>query len=217
MNRNRDRLPVPLPVLVAAFTCPRTCPLVSARWCRFRPVLDALGPVKVNSHTATVKIDLSDAAALQRAVEVIGGQWIGAGTHQLFSSRHTGNAFKLPGWNYPCVVDAATGEVHYDNYGGAWGDVAQLEKLKAEYSAAVVEQRANVQGWQTERTGDGGVIVYHPTGGTLTVSPGGQLDAAGFIGNGCHEAREQLGLPVEEVQNKPEYSQIKAENRQPGS
>lgn len=192
------------------FTCPRTCPQAGAFWCRFRPVLDLLGPVRVNSHTAQMKVEYRDLAALKSAVEAMGGTWIGPGCHKLYEASYSGNAFKFSSWKFPCVLDAS-GTLQYDNFGGTWGNADQLDKLKSAYTLSVAEQAALAQGWQCQREGDK-LTVYHPSGGTLTIDAQGSLDANGFVGTGCHDAIMQLGLPMSSMQAKPEYGQVKAEN-----
>lgn len=188
------------------FDCPRTCPLAGERWCRFRPVTDKLGPVRANSHTARIKVDYSDADALKAAVAALGGNWLGHGIHRLYEGPATGYGFRLPGWTYPIVLQE--GELSFDDFGGVWGNVADLERLRGAYVIAVAEKAALAQGWQCEHT-EGGLTIYHPSGGTLTVT-GGAVDANGFQGQGCHEAILALGLPVQDLQAKAEYAQTAA-------
>ena len=40
----------------------------------------------------------------------------------------------LPGWTYPVVIDTASGDVRYDNFGGAWGSQHQLDRLMQAYA-----------------------------------------------------------------------------------
>lgn len=193
-----------------AFTCPRTCPLVNSRWCRFRPALDSLGPHRVNSHTVTVKVEYRDMEALRRAVEGLGGTWIGIGTHALYSGHTaTGVGFRLPDWRYPLALQA-DGVLAYDNFNGHWGDPAALDRLKAEYTMAVCEQSATAQGWLCERSATGELLIHHPDGGTMTVNAAGVIDAAGFVGAACHDAIMSMGLPILDAQVKPEFSQVAA-------
>lgn len=137
------------------------------------------------------------------------GKWLGAGSHKLYEGSYTGNGFHLAGWAYPCVLDEA-GSLHFDNFEGRWGNAADLETLKGAYTLAVAEQAAQAQGWLCERT-DAGLVVHHPSGGALTITPTGNLDAAGFVGTGCHDAILQLGLPLSDLQAKPEYSAVQAQ------
>ncbi len=193
--------------MLNSFSCPRSCPAAGERWCRFRPVLDVLGSVQVDSHTARVSVEYRDPDILERAVLSLGWTWIGHGTHKLFESTPiVGQAFKIPGWNYPVVL--AGGELHHDTFNGSWGNVADLERLTPAYAEAAIEQAAIAQGWQCERTAEG-LTVYHPGGGRLTYSAG-QLEAHEFHGVGCHEAMLQLGLPLADLTAKPEFAQQRA-------
>ena len=56
------------------------------------------------------------------------------GTAQLFSAPATGQIVRLPGWTYPVVVDTAAGQLQFDNYNGAWGSQAELDKLLQAYA-----------------------------------------------------------------------------------
>ena len=192
------------------FDCPRSCPEHGERWCRFRKLLDRLGPVKVDSHTARIKVEFTDTNALQRAVEFLGGYWIGPGTHKLFEGPVTGQGFTLPGWRFPLVL-GSDGQLSYDDYRGAWGDVALIEKLRSEYIHAVAERAAQELGWLTERTAEGDLVIHHNSGGTLTVAANGLIDANGFQGQGCHDALLALSLPLTEIQAKPEFAQVACE------
>ena len=176
---------------MATFICPRTCPMHGDRWCRFRAVLDWLGPVRVDSHTARINTEFRDPKALRSAVESIGGTWIGQGSHRLYGSTEYGLGFTLPDWRYPLVA-RANGELAYDDYNGSWGNVADLDRLRATYTLSGVIERAAALGWQHELTAQG-LVVYHPAGGTITIQ-GQDVSTAGFVGGGCHDARMQLGL-----------------------
>jgi len=205
------------------FSCPRTCPSAGTYFCRFRPLLDRVGPWKANSHTVTVKVEYTDVDALRAAVERMGGIWYGYNErHDLYDTKQPGYGFRLPMvdgihvntdgkryWYHPIVL-RNDGDLAYDAYGGLWGDLGQLESLKTEYTIAVCERQAVALGWQAERTAEG-LTIYHPTGGQMTVNAAGMIDAAGFKGAACHDAIMQLGLPILDAQIKPEYSHVEAE------
>jgi hypothetical protein len=160
------------------------------------PVFQAIGPTRVNSHTAKIKVDYTDPDQLRAACAALGWEWMGRGKHHLFEAPVDGLGFKPTGWVFPCVV-SPDGQLHYDDYRGQWGNVADLEKLRASYAFAAAEQRAQELGWLTERT-DSGLLIYHPQGGTLTIDQTGTVATNGFTGHACHEAREALGISVEE-------------------
>jgi hypothetical protein len=204
------------------FDCARTCPVAGNAWCRFRAVLDGLGPARVLSHTCRVAVQYRDADTLRAAVLALGGIWYGWNdAHELFETKEQGWGFRLPFekgaeqdggvpgtryWLFPVVV-GPDGQLAYDDYKGAWGDVTQLELLRQEYAVQHTMHKAEELGWQCERTGEG-VTVFHPDGGTLTLSRKGECEAFGFVGGACHTAREALGLAVAgEAVNKPECAQ----------
>ena len=73
-----------------SFNCPRTCPHYEHRdLCRFNRIFRALGNgIEVNSRTVTVKVEYDDPESLREAVEAMGGEWLGQGTHRLYQSQH---------------------------------------------------------------------------------------------------------------------------------
>lgn len=152
------------------------------------------------SHTSQIAADYSHPEALAAAVAKLGGRVIGEGRHKLFSSAHDGLGIRLNNWAYPLIVQA-DGTLAYDDYGGKWGNLADLDRLHEEYSWALTEIAAQRLGWQTERI-DNGVRVYHPSGATITVT-GSAVDLHGFTGGACQEAMRQLALPLESIQSKP--------------
>ena len=195
---------------IASFDCARTCPAHKTHWCRFNALFRLVGIPRVHSHTVKIKVSYTDPDALRDAVTALGWQWLGCKTHQLFSGQTaTGHGFQIPSWRYPCVLQSG-GELAYDDYNGAWGNVADLEALKTAYLSTNVETAANLLGWQTERTPQG-ITVYHPEGGTITVDRQGVCETSGFIGRSCHEAREALGLkPDGAPTNKTEIDHLPA-------
>lgn len=192
------------------FSCPRTCPQYGSFWCRFRPILDGIGPVQVNSHTAKIVVEFRDPETLRLAIEAMGGKWLGHGTHKLYSSSHEGHGFTLQGWRFPIVLEAGN-RLAFDNYNGAWGDVSQLDRLKGEYALSTAQAAAQAQGWLCERN-SAGLTVHHPQGGTITVTASGEVDAIGFMGQGCHDAIMALGQ-MTDMKAKPEYTQVQANIR----
>ena len=199
-----------LPLSGTHFDCPRTCPLFERRdLCRVNPVFKAIGPVVVNSHTVKVKVEYNDQGALRGSVEAMGGTWLGQGNHSLYErGKVEGLGFRLPGWNYPLVLKS-NGELAYDDYGGCWGNVKDLETLKSQYTISQATQAAAAQGWQTELNGTE-LVIHHPDGGSLTIN-GQSLDATGFTGTGCHDAIVALGLPFGDAVAKTEFGQIESE------
>lgn len=200
------------PLQVFDFDCPRTCPHFERQdVCRFNAIFDKLGSAVVNSHTVKIKTEFRDDDTLAHAVRSLGGQVLGRSTHKLYERSETGFGFTLPGWRYPLVV-TQDGQLAYDDYRGSWGNVKDLDRLKSEYVLATAEQAAMQQGWLTQRDGET-LTVFHPTGGTLVVTPNG-AEANGFLGSGCHDALMALNLPMDQWQAKPEFSQVACEIQQ---
>lgn len=72
------------------------------------------------SHIVTITTKVRDSAAALAACQRLG---LPPPVHrqvELFSAHAEGLAIELPGWHYPIVCDLATGQIHFDNFGGAW-------------------------------------------------------------------------------------------------
>jgi len=95
------------------------------------------------SHIVTIKTEVRDAEAVKAACKRLGLQEPVHGTVRLFSGEATGLAVKLPGWVYPVVLDAAAGQVHFDNFEGQWGDRKHLDAFVQAYAVckATIEAR----------------------------------------------------------------------------
>lgn len=156
------------------------------------------------SHTISVKVEIKDKHALAAAVERLGGRVLGEGTHALYQGSVQGFGLILPDWKYPIVLDEA-GNLAYDDYGGRWGDAADIQRLTDGYAIEAAVSAAQSQGWYVERHDDR-AIVYHPDGGTLTVTADG-VTASGFSGGGCQQPTELLGAAMGggQGQHLPEF------------
>jgi hypothetical protein len=86
----------------------------------------------------TVKTEVRDFAAVSAACRRLQLPPPIAGTAQLFSGEVSGLIVRLPDWAYPAVIDTTTGQVQFDNFNGAWGDHAQLDRFLQIYA---VERR----------------------------------------------------------------------------
>ena len=89
------------------------------------------------------------------------------GTAKLFDGEAAGLLVNLPGWLYPAVVEAATGKVRYDNYGGAWGDPAQLGRFLQAYALerATIEARRKGHTVTERALADGSIKLTVTVGG----------------------------------------------------
>ncbi len=148
------------------------------------------------SHTITIKCEFQNKGVLGDAVKKMGGTVLGEATHQMFHTQTSkGFGFKLPGWQFPIVLQA-DGTLAYDDYNGGWGNVKDLETLKNEYQASMAVQACEAQGWLSQRENDGSVTVFHPSGATLTITTDGVIDANGFQGTGCKGAVEMIAAAL---------------------
>jgi hypothetical protein len=86
------------------------------------------------SHIVTIKTQAKDSQAIAAACQRLGIAAPQHGTAPLFEGEATGLLVRLPGWLYPLVIDTATGEIRFDNFGGAWGDPQQLDRFKQAYA-----------------------------------------------------------------------------------
>ena len=83
----------------------------------------------------------------------------------------------------------------------------KCEGLVGDYTIETARNAANAQTWPVVDNSDGSIIIYHPSGGTLTVNRDGTVDANGFVGSGCTVAsiiENTLGT-TRETTFKPEF------------
>jgi hypothetical protein len=86
------------------------------------------------SHIVVIKTQVRDPAALAAACTRLGLAAPTQGIAELFSGQATGLLVNLPGWRFPVVVDIQAGQVHYDNFNGAWGNQTELDRLLQAYA-----------------------------------------------------------------------------------
>ena len=167
---------------------------------------------KIMSETRDVQVDFLSFFTLRAVVESLGGKVLGFGEHHLYAGFVQGWGFTLPGWSYPLVVCEGTGKLSFDDYKGHWGNVKDLDNLRAEYAIETAEQTAKAQGLYCERV-DGALKVHHGEGREIWVFPDGRVEAVGFHGIGCSEAcasfADALGGTVE-TKIKPEFYSVQA-------
>jgi len=99
------------------------------------------------SHIATIEAELRDIAAIRAAQRRLG--WavcIEKETVLMFDRNEvTGWAIRAPDWTYP-IVATADGSLHYDNFGGRWGDPKHLDALKQAYAVEKAKLEARRRG-----------------------------------------------------------------------
>jgi hypothetical protein len=86
------------------------------------------------SHIVSIQTKIRDSAAVAAACQRLGIASPVVGTAMLYGGSVNGLLVRLEGWTYPAVVDLASGEVKFDNYGGAWGDHAKLDSFLQLYA-----------------------------------------------------------------------------------
>ncbi len=119
------------------------------------------------SHIVTIKTEVRDHAAVSAACRRLQLAPPILGTAQLFSDQVAGLIVRLPDWTYPVVIDTTSGQVRYDNYEGAWGDQAQLDRFMQIYAVEKARIEARKKGHQvTEQAlADGSIKLTIRVGG----------------------------------------------------
>lgn len=216
------------------FDCGRTCSRLE--WCRFSELFVKLGKNYVHSHVVSVNVEIKDLAALRRAAEKLGlefregqrtyrwyGRWVGdyklpegVTQDQLGKCDHALAVAGNPSAYEVGIVSQPDGtfKLMWDFWAGGYGLQEKIgqdcSKLTAGYTVAKTQLECERLGWMNEVQPDGSVLVYHPNGGTMTVSPTGEIEANEFQGTACSLATaplaEALGQRVGE-QRKSCYGQ----------
>ncbi len=98
------------------------------------------------SHLVTIQTQVRDPVAIAAACRRLSLAEPVHGTAQLFSGAVTGLLLQLPDWHYPAVIDTGTGTVHFDNYGGRWGEQGQLDRFLQAYAVETARLEARKKG-----------------------------------------------------------------------
>jgi hypothetical protein len=105
------------------------------------------GETQRMSHIVTIQTRVHDAAAVAEACRRLQLAKPVQGTANLFSGDATGLIVKLPGWEYPAVIDTTSGVVQYDNYGGAWGRDEEMHRFLQAYAVEKTRLEARKKGY----------------------------------------------------------------------
>ena len=100
------------------------------------------------SHIATIATKVHDPAAIANACQRLSLAAPSHGTADLFSGEATGWIVRLPGWEYPAVIDTLSGVIRYDNYEGAWGAQEELHRFLQMYAVEKAKLEARKRGHQ---------------------------------------------------------------------
>lgn len=119
------------------------------------------------SHVVTIQTEVRDPAAIRSASDRLRLPEPVFGEVKLFSSSATGWAVQLPEWRYPVVADVNTGKLHYDNYGGRWGEQEQLDRFLQSYAIekAKIEARRKGHTCTEQQLADGSIKLTINVGG----------------------------------------------------
>jgi hypothetical protein len=113
------------------------------------------------SHIVTIATEMRDPDVLPAACDRLGLPPPEAGEVRFLSGRAVGTKVRLPGWQYPVVIEA-DGTLRYDNYGGQWGDPGQLDRLRQAYAVEKVVREAQRERYRVRESPqrDGSVRLY---------------------------------------------------------
>ena len=64
----------------------------------------------------------------------------------LFSVTATGWQVQLPDWSDPVICDVDQSQLHFDNYGGRWGEQRHLDQFLQTYAVERAKLEARRQG-----------------------------------------------------------------------
>ena len=104
------------------------------------------------SHIVSIKTKVRDVVAIAAACHRLGIAAPVQGTTKLYSGKATGVLLRLPGWQYPAVVDVDSGEVRFDNFEGRWGDRKELDRFLQLYAVEKTKLEARNKGHAVTET-----------------------------------------------------------------
>jgi hypothetical protein len=120
------------------------------------------------SHIVTIETKIHDPVAVAAACSRLNLAAPVHGKARLFADDEAeGLLIPLPGWRFPAVIDIVTGVVRYDNFGGAWGEQAQLDKFVQAYAVEKCRLEARKKGYSVSEQAlqDGSVKLQILEGG----------------------------------------------------
>lgn len=104
------------------------------------------------SHIVSIKTQLRDPAAIAAACQRLNLATPVHGTAKLYSGEATGLLVQLPGWQYPVVIDTASGNIEFDNFEEAWGETAKLHQFLQTYAVEKAKLEARRRGHTVTET-----------------------------------------------------------------
>jgi hypothetical protein len=111
------------------------------------------------SHVVTIQTRAQDPVAIVAACKRLDLPEPRQGTAKLYSGEATGLIVQLPGWQYPAVIDTASGTIHYDNFEELWGEQRHLDRFLQVYAIERCRLEANAKGltFREQQLQDGSV------------------------------------------------------------
>ena len=104
------------------------------------------------SHIVSIKTKIRDVVAIAAACHRLGLAAPEQGTAKLYTGTATGVLLRLPGWQYPAVVNVDSGEVRFDNFEGRWGDRKELDRFLQLYAVEKTKLEARKKGHAVTET-----------------------------------------------------------------
>lgn len=119
------------------------------------------------SHIVQIQTEVRDPVAIASACRRLGLAEPLHGTVKLFETEASGLLVQFPEWLYPCICELASGTLRYDNFGGAWGDPAQLDRFLQSYAVekASLEARRRGHAVTEHALADGSIKLTIQVGG----------------------------------------------------
>jgi hypothetical protein len=99
------------------------------------------------SHIVSIQTKVHDPKAVLAACQRLNVPTPAEGTAELFSGEASGLILRLPGWYYPAVIDTLTGIIRYDNFGGRWGEQAEMDRFLQIYAVEKAKLEARRKGY----------------------------------------------------------------------
>lgn len=101
------------------------------------------------SHIVTIRCKCTDRMALASTCQRLQLAPPTTGSVNFLDEQHQGILIRLPDWIYPIVINTTSGDIHYDNYNGCWGDPAKLNSFVQRYAVEKAKIEARKKGYQT--------------------------------------------------------------------
>ena len=120
------------------------------------------------SHLVQIQTQVRDPLAIRAACGRLGCAEPVFGVTPLFAGQQaTGWAVNLRGWRYPVVCETTTGQLHYDNFSGYWGEQRELDRFLQAYAAEMATLEARKRGHTVteQQLADGSIKLVIAVGG----------------------------------------------------